>query len=464
VGRYLVENGQPAERQGQAANLAKLKELLSQAFPGPLGAALIPVEGHQGWSWIARAELDETRVRFDEVVAQATTLLPKTKNQPGVQIVSDRGVNRLMMPNTPPMYYRIADGTITMAGVMNLLDRTFNRANTLNATAGANRFLATVGPKDEAVVFVNGAALFERVGLLRKGTWADALRVTSADQFRSLSVKLCPGAALFEIAFHQVKDGLPRLLAQPNTFLSLWEPVRRDYAFSADASVRSLSDVVSVLKGMAGKLDPDIVAEYEQEMAELTQEMGFDFHRDLLAHIGGEVAIGVRPRKGARNPDVLLIGTVGDEKKVQERIETLFAFAEMKWDRSQEAGCTIFRESPGDGRALAIGDRRIVWGTSFSMVSEAVRSFARIRAVKAKRAPSAGVVHVDLATGAALLSRLGSRKRGKGARPDLGRRLAQMLGPDAALNVVWRLAGSRIVGHAEWRARRLTVDRLSWYP
>jgi hypothetical protein len=76
--------------------------------------------------------------------------------------------------------------------------------------------------------------------------------------------------------------------------------------------------------------DPDVGAEFREEMAELNRDLGYDFERDFLALLGGQCAFGVSPGAG-EGPGWVFACGLAEREKFIARAARLAEISKEPW-------------------------------------------------------------------------------------------------------------------------------------
>jgi len=84
---------------------------------------------------------------------------------------------------------------------------------------------------------------------------------------------------------------LPRLMAPVNRKLEAASFLPADYLVAVAGAMTSGSEVVETICDILQRIDPDIVEEYREELAEVTREFGFDPQHDFLGNMVDEWAV-----------------------------------------------------------------------------------------------------------------------------------------------------------------------------
>jgi len=133
--------------------------------------------------------------------------------------------------------------------------------------------------------------------------------------------------------------------------------------------------------------DPDVGTEFHEEMAELNRELGYDFHRDFLAVLGGEWAVGINPggeaipRRG-KNVEWVFICGVADGEKFIKRAARLAQVAREPWAAGETyRGARCFRTRAfGVPLEVGLSGNSLLVASSSGKLREAIDHVANLPA------------------------------------------------------------------------------------
>ncbi len=98
------------------------------------------------------------------------------------------------------------------------------------------------------------------------------------------------------------------------------------------------ASVVDWIEAGMRAFDPDVGAEFREEMAELNRDLGYDFQRDLLGNLGPEWALGLLPAEAGGNVEWVLACGVRDRDGFIRCAEGLARLAKEPWGEKEPAG------------------------------------------------------------------------------------------------------------------------------
>lgn len=138
----------------------------------------------------------------------------------------------------------------------------------------------------------NRTAALQRRLLAASGlqSWMDAPSLTSLQLGeRTITLKSTTLAAM---AAGPVVPGSRPRAGKPFTSLSAACPI------CVRGAGVDFASLVDTLASAMARFDPDVAAEFREEMAELNRDLGYDFQRDLLRMVGPDWACGILPPDG----------------------------------------------------------------------------------------------------------------------------------------------------------------------
>jgi prepilin-type processing-associated H-X9-DG protein len=167
-------------------------------------------------------------------------------------------------------------------------------------------------------------------------------------EFAALSAQWSQGASSVDvtIATAQGNEAFLDFLAARNAPLEIASLVPDDYAFFVRGSMTSAADAVNRLNGILGVIDPEIVAEFQQECAEFRTDVGFDPLQDLLGNLVEEWIVAAKFDANGKPVGIAAV-RMGDPAKFQRHAENLIRAFNLKVE-SQPCGDTVIYSAPAE--------------------------------------------------------------------------------------------------------------------
>ena len=137
-------------------------------------------------------------------------------------------------------------------------------------------------------------------------------------------------------------------------------------------SFENVAALIERINGFLRLVDPDIVAEYEQEQVEFLRDFGFDIHSDFMGNFVEEWGVAVRST-AAGLPEFMLAVRLGNAGVFDNHLGALAGAFDLKFDVTTYREVTIF--SPLSVRlnfAYGVVDHYLVIGRDVAAVRQMV--------------------------------------------------------------------------------------------
>jgi prepilin-type processing-associated H-X9-DG protein len=166
--------------------------------------------------------------------------------------------------------------------------------------------------------------------------------------------------------------GLLPLYAQPPMPTTSAGFIPQDYSAYVRLGFTSFSEGWQTLKGavrgMAGEEAAEGIADFLEQFRENT---GFDFEKDFLASLGGEVAVAAAVPEKLRIPDAVALLEVKDREKFEKMLPKLFPFQRIESETHEGVAIQSVQLGPLPA-AYALVENYFVFGTDVSAVKSVV--------------------------------------------------------------------------------------------
>jgi len=158
--------------------------------------------------------------------------------------------------------------------------------------------------------------------------------LTEMDRFGAIALRvdIADGILIEQVA--EMKGLEPG----PGARLVLLNRLPADSITAAAARCGGFASACDRLRRAMRAVDRDISDEFDEELAEVNRDLGFDFEKDFLANLGREYAF-VRDAKGGW----ALLFTVKDGPAFLRHAEALAKFGKEPWTRATLGGKAVFR-------------------------------------------------------------------------------------------------------------------------
>jgi len=135
------------------------------------------------------------------------------------------------------------------------------------------------------------------------------------------------------------------------------------------------SSLMDALERAMERFDPDVAAEYREEMGELDRDLGYDFRKDFMDVLGGRWELGIRPSAAGGEVDWTLVCELLDRDRFVASAAKLAEISSEPWSEAPSQSGALWFKSRAFTLPLEIGVTKahVVVGSSSRPVQEALR-------------------------------------------------------------------------------------------
>lgn len=353
---------------------------LSEVLAGEVAMAILDVpEKGETPKFILMGEINAEKF---ESFAE-TRLLPILRRNLGkVELETSDAIADIVVNDSPTAFCALQDNVFYFSLDEEVLEKTLLQPLAAEKSLQGNplfgKLLEKAPSPSRCIFVVNAAGVLEAFGDRIPGDVMRGLR----------------GAGLLDISFAGGgtgrRDGAPVAsftLASSGKFrgfLPLWgQPpmpttsaafVPQDYSAYVRLGFTSFSDGWQILKGTLKEIaEQDAVKGIADFLEQFRQNTGFDFEKDFLASVGGELAVAAAVPEKLRIPDAVALLEVKDREKFEKMLPKLLPIQPIGSETYE--GVTIRSIQVGPlPAAYAMVENYFVFGTDVSAVKSVVDS------------------------------------------------------------------------------------------
>lgn len=351
---------------------------LSEVLVGEVAMALLDVpEKGETPKFILMGEINADKF---ESLAE-TRLLPILRRNLGkVELKTSDGITDIVVNDSPTAFCAVKENVFYFSLDREALTETLSKPlaaeKALQENPSFGKLLEKVPSPSRCIFVINAAGVVEALGDKIPG---EVRRVLEGAGLLDISIMgggtaVADGApvASFSLISSGKLRGLLPLYAQPPMPTTSAAFIPQDYSAYVRLGFTSFSEGWQTLKravrGMAGEEGAEGIADF---LEQFQQNTGFDFEKDFLASLGGEVAVAAAVPEKLRIPDGVALLEVKDKEKFEKMLPKLFPLPPVGSETYEGVAIRSVQVGPLPA-AYALLENYFVFGTDVSAVKSVV--------------------------------------------------------------------------------------------
>jgi len=293
------------------------------------GQVFVPVYGKSPRVGIV-ADIDETAfpVFLDKLMALFKKIDAK------VSLVKKAGGGEITIDQLK-FVYRLDEGKFVAGADDESIQKLISVNKIFKTSAAYTRAIKNVGPDNDQVTFIDAVAVMELLEekipaetktLMKKLGVLDIQSIIFTQKMNEQGV-----LSKSSIVFKESIKGLFSTVVPPNTGPTVHKYIPSSYNFLYRIKTAEFSRIWSASTGLLNQLNDEPARKsFQLFLSEFKKEFGFDLETDLIAALGGELAIALEIPELIGVPPTLLFIEIKDRAKIQKILKIIFEKAQLK--------------------------------------------------------------------------------------------------------------------------------------
>jgi prepilin-type processing-associated H-X9-DG protein len=384
----------------------KWVEAIRKVHGSTMVVLLMPPQGKDDPDVMVAMELPELQTPFDELLEKVFLPLAeeeaKSEEDQRLRVEKGKTGNRILAPDGKPLFAyatkdKLAMGSTRGQDVLRWVGGQWPGRKWADQP-GVRRMIARLPRETNLRGYFNPAPLLKQAGKPAPNSLEElALKVFAPEDVQAVAMDLSWSREAVTVkitaALADECHGLVKGLARPTSTAKIMGAFPEDFVAVGRVGWHSASDVVDGAYAVADTFDPNISAEYREELAEFKKETGVDWDTGILGNLVGEAAFGVRVDFTKKNPiGVCTAFPLADEAKFREQFDKLVEHFDLQFRDDDKSGVLVRKikmssdpasekpeysgDLPPSAPCLAIDHGLLLVGSDTEIVADVARQAA----------------------------------------------------------------------------------------
>jgi len=380
----------------------KWVEAFKKVHGSTMIALLMPPPGKDDPDVMVAMELPESQTPFDELVEEVFLPLveeeAKSEEDQRMKVEKGKTGNRILAPDGKPLFAyatkdKLAMGSTRGQDVLRWVGGQWPERKWADQP-GVRRMIARLPRETNLRGYFNPAPLLKQVSKPAPNSLEElALKIFAPEDIQAVAMDLSWSRETVTVkitaALADECHGLVKALARPTNTAKTMGVFPDDFVAVGRVGWNSASDLVDGAYAVTDAFDPNISAEYREELAEFKKETGVDWDTGILGNLVGEAAFGVRVDFTKRSPiGVCTAFPLADEGKFRDQFDKLVEHFDLQFQDDDKSGVLVRRAKmggdppggPSDSQqatfCLAIEQGLLLVGSNVEIVTDVAKQAA----------------------------------------------------------------------------------------